>query len=113
MTEHDEQAMKDSRRRCIRLESGVERWKQWKCFQRKVTQLSSWVEAWDLGTQGPKTGSPGSSFYTNLRYFMRYHSIPLGADAAQVAIYSALVTRLGEPTCGDSRTPTKWGDAKL
>ena len=89
--------MKDTRGRTSQ-ETGIERWKQWKSFQTRVARLSNWVEAWELGAQGPKPGTPGSSFYTNLSYFMRYDSIPLGADALQVAIYHGLVQRLGRPT---------------
>lgn len=91
--------------------TGIERWKQWKAFQVRVAHLSNWVEAWKLGAQGPKPGTPGSSFYTNLTYFMRHDSIPLGADAAQVAIYDGLVARLGKPTRPHEQTPTKLGDA--
>jgi len=89
--------MNDTRQRTIQR-TGVERWKQWKCFQIGAAHLSSWVQAWEFGAQGPKPVTPGSSFYTNLCYFMRYDSIPLGADAAQIAVYDALVVRLGRPT---------------
>jgi hypothetical protein len=92
-----EEMMKNTGRRTSQ-ETGIERWKQWKGFQVGVAHLSSWVQAWEFGAQGPRPGTPGSSFYTNLCYFMRYQSIPLGADAAQVAVYDALVARLGKPT---------------
>jgi len=92
----------DDTRRGSSQETGAARWKAWKSFQRGASLVSSWVEAWDLGGQGPKTGAPGSSFFSNLRYFVRYDSVPLGADAAQVAIYHALVARLGRPTSPDS-----------
>jgi hypothetical protein len=88
--------MEDTRRRSSQ-EAGIARWKEWKSFQHGASRVSSWVEARSLGSQGPKTGTPGSSFYTNLLYFARYDSVPLGADGAQVAIYEALVTRLGRP----------------
>jgi hypothetical protein len=93
----DGETMKDTRR-CSSQETGSARWKVWKSFQHGVALVSSWVEAWDLGGSGPRPGTPGSSFYTNLRYFVRYDSVPLGADAAQIAIYDALVARLGRPT---------------
>ena len=102
--------LNDTRQR-ISQRAGIERWKQWKCFQIEVARLSSWVQAWEFGAQGPKPGAPGSSFYTNLCYFMRYESIPLGADAAQVAIYDALVERLGKPTRPREQTPTELRDA--
>ena len=89
--------MKDARQHTSHA-TGIERWKEWKSFQMRVSRLSNWVEAWEFGAQGPKPGTPGSSFYTNLSYFMRYDSIPLGADAAQIAIYKGLVARLGRPT---------------
>jgi hypothetical protein len=102
--------MNDTRRRASQ-EIGIERWKQWKSFQIGVGHLSSWMQAWEFGAQGPKPGTPGSSFYTNLCYFMRYQSIPLGADAAQIAIYAGLVERLGEPTRPHNQTPTELRDA--
>jgi hypothetical protein len=89
--------MNDTRRR-ISQESGAMRWKEWKGFQRGVVLVTSWDQALDFGAHGPKSGTPGSSFYTNLCYFVRYNSVPLGADAAQVAIYDTLVSRLGKPT---------------
>jgi hypothetical protein len=89
--------MKDAKRRMSQA-AGIDRWKQWTCFQSGVARLSSWLDVWDFGAKGPKPGTPGSSFYTNLCYFVRYDSIPLGANAAQVAIYDALVARLGRPT---------------
>jgi hypothetical protein len=88
--------MDDTRRR-FGKETGAARWKEWKSFQRGAALVSSWVEARDFGAHGPKTGTPGSSFYTNLLYFVRYDSVPLGADAPQVAIYQSLVTKLGRP----------------
>ncbi|HXN33130.1 MAG TPA: hypothetical protein VN894_14765 [Polyangiaceae bacterium] len=88
--------MEDTRRRSSQT-LGVARWKEWKSFQCGAALVSSWVEARNFGAGGPKTGAPGSSFYTNLLYFVRYRSVPLGADAAQVAIYDALVSRLGKP----------------
>jgi hypothetical protein len=88
--------MEDTRRR-FRQKTGVARWKEWKSFQSGVAHVSSWVEARSFGAHGPKTGTPGSSFYTNLLFFVRYDSVPLGADAAQVAIYEALVNKLGRP----------------
>jgi hypothetical protein len=94
-----ENTMEDTRRRSSQ-EAGIARWKEWKSFQRGASLVSSWVEAWSLGAHGPKTGTPGSSFYTNLLYFVRYDSIPLGADGAQLAIYDALVSRLGRPPRG-------------
>ncbi len=93
--------MDDTRRRSNQ-ETGMARWKAWKSFQNRAILVSSWVEAWNLGGQGPKAGTPGSSFFSNLRYFVRYDSVPLGADAAQVAIYNTLVARLGRPTSPDS-----------
>ena len=102
--------MKDARHHTSQA-TGIERWKQWKSFQMRVSRLSSWVEARKLGAQGPKPGSPGSSFYTNLSYFIRYDSIPLGADAAQVALYDGLVVRLGKPTRPHEQTPTELRDA--
>jgi hypothetical protein len=89
--------MKDTRRGASQ-ETGIARWKEWKGFQHGVALVTSWTEAWDFAVQGPKSGTPGSSFYTNLCYFVRYSSVPLGADGAQVAIYNALVARLGKPT---------------
>jgi hypothetical protein len=89
--------MKDTRRGASQ-ETGVARWKEWKSFQLGVAQVTTWGEALAFGAQGPRSGSPGSSFYTNLCYFVRYASVPLGADGAQVAIYEALVARLGKPT---------------
>jgi hypothetical protein len=89
--------MKDTRRRSTPA-TGVARWNEWKGFQRGVLLVTSWDEAWDFGVQGPKSGAPGSSFYTNLCYFVRHNSVPLGADDPQVAIYNALVARLGKPT---------------
>ena len=88
--------MKDTRRGASQ-ETGIARWKEWKSFQLGVTRVTSWSEAWDFGAQGPKSGTPGSSFYTNLCYFVRYASVPLGADDAQLAIYDTLVARLGKP----------------
>ena len=88
--------MKDTRRRSSQ-ETGIARWREWKGFQRGVALVSSWVEAVDFGAGGPKTGAPGSSFYTNLLYFVHHNSVPLGADAPQIAIYEALVARLGRP----------------
>jgi hypothetical protein len=88
--------MEDTRRRASQ-KTGVARWKEWKSFQCGVALVSSWVEARSFGAQGPKTGTPGSSFYTNLLYFVRYDSVPLGADGPQVAIYEALVSKLGRP----------------
>jgi hypothetical protein len=88
--------MKDTRRGDSQ-QIGIARWKEWKCFQHGVSVVANWTEALDFGAQGPKSGTPGSSFYTNLCYFVRYGSIPLGADGAQVAIYNALVARLGKP----------------
>jgi hypothetical protein len=88
--------MKDTRRGASQ-ETGIARWKEWKSFQVGVARVTSWSEAWDFGAQGPKSGTPGSSFYTNLCYFMRYGSVPLGADGAQLAIYDSLVARLGKP----------------
>ena len=89
--------MKDTRRRSSSEETGILRWKEWKGFQRGAADVASWDEAWEFGAQGPKSGTPGSSFYTNLCYFLRYGSVPLGADGAQLAIYEALVARLGKP----------------
>jgi hypothetical protein len=89
--------MKDTRRRSSSQETGTARWKEWKSFQQGVALVTSWDQAWEFGVQGPKSGTPGSSFYTNLCYFMRYGSVPLGADDPQVAIYDALVARLGKP----------------
>jgi hypothetical protein len=88
--------MEDTRRRSNE-KNGVARWKEWKSFQSGVALVSSWVEARSFGAHGPKTGTPGSSFYTNLLFFVRYDSLPLGADTAQVAIYQALVNKLGRP----------------
>jgi hypothetical protein len=88
--------MKDTRRGDSQ-ETGIARWKEWKRFQSGVALVSNWTEAWDFGAQGPKSGTPGSSFYTNLCYFVRYSSTPLGADEAQLAIYKALVAKLGKP----------------
>jgi hypothetical protein len=88
--------MEDTRRR-VTQQTGVVRWKEWKSFQRGAALLSNWIEAREFGGAGPKAGAPGSSFYTNLLYFVRYDSVPLGADSAQVAIYDALVSRLGRP----------------
>jgi hypothetical protein len=89
--------MKDTRRGASQ-ETGAARWKEWKSFQLGVAQVTTWSEALAFGSQGPKSGTPGSSFYTNLSYFVRYGSVPLGADGAQLAIYDALVARLGKPT---------------
>ena len=86
----------DSRLR-TNQERGTARWREWKTFQHGAALVTSWAEAGVFGAQGPKCGTPGSSFYSNLRYFMRYRSVPLGADDAQVAIYDALVARLGRP----------------
>jgi hypothetical protein len=88
--------MQDTRR-CSDQQTGTARWKAWKSFQSGAALVSNWIEAREFGAAGPKTGTPGSSFYTNLLYFARYDSVPLGADAAQVAIYESLVTRLGRP----------------
>jgi hypothetical protein len=88
--------MQDTRR-SPNKQIGLARWKEWKSFQCGAALVSTWVEARDFGARGPKPGEPGSSFYTNLLYFLRYDSVPLGADAAQVAVYDALVTRLGRP----------------
>ena len=103
--------MRDTRQRTSQETAGIERWKQWKCFQMGAAHLSSWVQAWEFGARGPKPGTPGSSFYTNLCYFMRYESIPLGADTAQKAIYDALVARLGKPPRPREQTPTESRDA--
>jgi hypothetical protein len=89
--------MKDTRRRTGH-DTGNARWQQWKTFQHGVVAVTSWTEAWEFAAQGPKSGIPGSSFYTNLCYFVRHNSVPLGADGPQVAIYDALVARLGKPT---------------
>jgi hypothetical protein len=91
--------MNDTRRRSGDS-SGAARWSEWKRFQGGVAVVQSWAQAWDLGVGGPKTGAPGSSFYTNLCFFMRHSSVPLGADEAQVAIYDGLVARLGRPAPG-------------
>lgn len=88
--------MKDMRRRSSQ-QKGILRWDAWKSFKDGVALVSSWVEARTFGAQGPRTGTPGSSFYTNLLYFVHYDSIPLGADAPQIAIYRALVAKLGRP----------------
>jgi hypothetical protein len=88
--------MQDTRRR-FGPETGAARWKAWKSFQAESALVTSWGEARAFGARGPKIGRPGSSFYTNLLYFVRYDSVPLGADAAQVAIYESLVSRLGRP----------------
>jgi hypothetical protein len=91
-------------RRAVSREIGVARWNEWKAFQRGVALVSSWIEAQSFGARGPATGNPGSSFYTNLLYFLRYDSVPLGADAAQIGIYDALAARLGgRPPCGGDR----------
>jgi hypothetical protein len=76
---------------------GVTRWREWKLFQRDMGVLQSWSEAADLAARGPKCGTPGSSFYTNLGYFLHHRSVPLGADEAQRALYESLVVRLGKP----------------
>jgi hypothetical protein len=88
--------MKDTRRP-LGAATGIARWREWKRFQRGVALVESWAEAWDFGVRGPKSGTPGSSFYTNLCFFMRHGSMPLGADYAQIAIYDALVARFGRP----------------
>lgn len=75
--------------------SGMARWKQWKSFQQGVALISSWAEARHFAAEGAKTGNRGSNFYTNLLYFVRSGSVPLGADAHQVVLYKALVTKLG------------------
>ncbi len=97
--DQEEKPMEDTRRRSSQM-TGVARWKEWKAFQSGVALVTSWVEARSFGARGPKTGTPGSSFYTNLLYFVRYDSVPLGADGAQLAIYEALVSRLGRPPRG-------------
>jgi hypothetical protein len=91
-----EEIMENTRRR-VDQEAGIARWKQWKSYQTGISCVTSWVEARDFGAGGPKSGNPGSSFYTNLLYFIRYDSVPLGADAAQIAIYHALLSKLGRP----------------
>jgi hypothetical protein len=96
--------MNDTRRRRDDA-TGMARWTEWKRFQRGVALLESWAQAWDFGEQGPKSGTPGSSFYTNLCFFLRHSSIPLGADDAQIAIYEGLVTRLGRPTPRGDQAP--------
>ena len=96
--------MQDTRRRSDQR-TGTARWKAWKSFQSGAARVSTWVEAREFGAAGPKTGTPGSSFYTNLLYFVRYDSVPLGADAAQVAIYDSLVTRLGRPPADPAALP--------
>ncbi len=88
--------MKDTRRPGV--QTGVARWREWKRFQQGVALVGSWSEAWDFGARGPKSGTPGSSFYTNLCFFIRHRSTPLGADEAQIAIYDSLVARFGQPT---------------
>jgi hypothetical protein len=88
--------MKDTRR-CSSQAIGIARWNEWKGFQRGIALVSSWGEAHNFGACGPKTGTPGSSFYTNLLFFVHHDSVPLGADAPQIAIYDALVARLGRP----------------
>jgi len=81
---------------------GTARWKAWKAFQTAVAGAASWAEVRELAAHGPAPGQPGSSFYSNLIYFVRYRSLPLGADGAQVAIYDGLVARLGTPTAHPS-----------
>jgi hypothetical protein len=88
--------MKDTRR-CSSQVIGIARWNEWKGYQRGIALVSSWVEAGHFGSQGPKAGTPGSSFYTNLLFFVHHDSVPLGADAPQIAIYDALVAKLGRP----------------
>ena len=99
----------DDTRRCSSQKTGIARWKEWKSFQLGVTLVSSWAEADQFGARGPKTGSPGSSFYTNLRYFVNHDSVPLGADDAQIAIYNALVARLGSRPACEQPTPDPKG----
>jgi hypothetical protein len=97
--------MKDTRRPNAAA-TGIARWQEWKRFQTGVGLVGSWAEAWDFGVGGPKSGTPGSSFYTNLCFFMRHGSVPLGADDAQMAIYHALVAKFGRPPPrGDQEAP--------
>ena len=86
--------MQDTKRP-LSQQRGVTRWKAWKAFQHDVGMLESWSDAWGLSSRGPECGSPGSSFYTNLAFFLRHRSVPLGADEAQRALYESLVARLG------------------
>ena len=67
-------------------------------FERGVQHLDSWDAAWRFAMQGPRSGEPAGSCYTNLAYFMRFGSSPDGADSAQQAIYEELVKRLGRLT---------------
>lgn len=87
----------ENAKRPLSQQRGVTRWKAWKAFQHDVGLLESWSGALELSLRGPSCGSPGSSFYTNLGYFLRHRSVPLGADEAQRALYESLVARLGAP----------------
>lgn len=89
--------MQDTRRNRSGPASATALWKEWKSFQEGAALISSWSDAWTFSARGPLCGAPGSSFYTNLSFFLRHRSVPLGADGAQRTIYDALVARLGAP----------------
>lgn len=73
-------------------------YKATEAFRRGVKLVQSWDDAWNFAKSGPKS----HPYYTNLCFFMRWGYPPDGPPereaAEQIAIYDALVARLGKLT---------------
>ena len=71
-------------------------YKATEAFRKGVKRVQSWEEAWKFALGGPKS----HPYYTNLCFFIRwgYPPFPVANSAEQIAIYDALVARLGKLT---------------
>jgi hypothetical protein len=64
-------------------------------FLRRAQLVQSWDETWRFAAGGPRSGSPGGKYYTNLCHYMNHGHLPVTASGEELAVVRALEARLG------------------